>query len=1384
MLETGTVFEGRYEILSLLGTGGFGEVYKARQRSTGQDVAIKLLRAPFVQAPELDQRRRARLRRETDLCAQIHHPNIVRLLDSGETKSGECFIVFAYVPGRTLTQVLKEEGPLTLDETVFLMGQVLDALAAAHNGGVVHRDLKPSNIMLTTTGVRRNAMVLDFGVGAYVSGLHGEAAKLTGTGEMVGTPHYSPPEQIHGGEVTPRSDLYSWGLVFLECLTGQPVMGGSTLPEIILKQIDPEPVQLPAMVASHPLAFVLERVLIKDVEERGVTAHGVLRELERCLAAPARPGGPEPGPASAAKTVVCARVTPSREQRAGAAADGERRQVTAVSCALAVSGGGDADLEAFDAALQALRRLCDDVARRHGVRAIHPLPDRVVLYFGSPAAREDDPRRAVRAAGELARAARELAGRAAGPRPELQVGVHTGLVIARAASAATAEGTLDVVGPAAAIAAHLANAAPLSGVLVSAETRALAGDELAFEPHGEVRVRGLARPVEAFLLGPARAEPRALSSLLTESTGPLVGRQQELALLQERWRLSTGGEGQAVLVTGEPGIGKSRLAVELARWASQAGGLCLECRCAEESQQSPWRPIADMLEPLVGLDPDQSPPQRLERLEQFLTRHGFQLAESVPLFGQLLSIKAGGGGDSPDLLPLKVKEQAFEAVLSLFFALAEHQPLLVVVEDLHWADQTTLEALELLVEEAAEAPMLVLLTARPEFSPESPGWRSPKLLRVPLARLKRDHVVEMMAALAGGAALPERIVDEVVQRTDGVCLFVEEMTRMLLAAEVLGTRGGQTPTARERELDSVPATLQGLLTSRLDLTGEARRTAQLAAVVGREFSGRLLEAISPLDRAMLDDHLRALIDADLIRRKRRQGAPHYVFKHALIRDVAYGSMLKAARRQAHRDIAAAIERELPQLADARPDLLAHHHARAGQEVEAVRFAIKAGAAALKRSAHDEALRLTTSALDWLGAIGDERLRAGLELELNGLIIPAAMAMKGFVAPEAAAAATRTLELGGPEGATPQTFAALYALTMRHHVLSERARAREFGERLVAWAERAGDPGLRGAALPVLAQCCWADGDAARVLELCEQALGLYDPERHARYAFQLGVDSLAYALMTMAGPLWIFGHPDQAVERGRQAVEQGRRLKHAHTLGLALFFLGQVHLFRGERDEVLRITEELEEVCHGREHRLSRGDRQPAHLPPLPEVLSERVSEALCKKFGTQMHLQAFGGILRSWALRDAETLARLLDHQRAVGQTLGMSFYRGLLAEMLVERGAPADALAQVDEGLRHAERTGEQLAIMMLPLFKVPCLLALGRVEDAERCLRDVFAASCAARMLMPALQAGLALHQVLAQTGRAGELGPALRELCDAFDPAAPSPPLLALARGLLG
>ncbi|CAN95336.1 Protein kinase [Sorangium cellulosum So ce56] len=1381
-IASGAVFQERYEIISALRESGFADVYKGRQLATGQPVAIKVMH-PIRGSKSADVARRcARFHQEARFCAQLHHPNIVRLIDAGQTDDGTLYTIFEFVPGQNLAEVLAEEIALDPREARYLMLQVLDALGCAHGQNVVHRDLKPSNIMIVSTGARRNALVLDFGIGAVIAGaMEGVDPKLTPSNEILCTPAYAAPEQLLGQPVSVRSDLYAWGLVFLECLTGRPSITGRSLQEVLFRQASPEPIPIPPALLGHPLGALLRRATLKDMAARVVTASSLLRELEACdvdalsredLVEPARAPRSPPAPSRGAEDAspwrgVASETAPldapSREFRAppsGHAAaetmpspatprrvdapaptepeapalerpDGERRPLTVVCCTFTASGPGlkTTDVEEIDDLLDEQQDACAEIARRHRGRFAGALGDQVLLHFGYPSAQEDDARRAARAALEVvadvaARSAQLTAAR--GVALEVRIGLHTGLVVAGQIHRYTQH-----LGTTPQIAARLSAAAAPGTVVVSGETFRLLRSRFALEPMAPPDLSSVARPLAIYRMGQEIPPPAQDQDIAGRDTEPLIGRSQELDLLLQRWGQVRQGIGQSILVTGGPGIGKSRLTGELVRRLHGERHSCLECRCVPDQRSSALYPLIELLERLIETGRDDAPGRRLARLEALLSRRGFDLPEMVPLLAALLSIPLDGRYSAPLDPPPRQKERTLNALATMLFDMAEEQPVLFVVEDLQWADPTTLEWLGVMIADVPSARLMAVFTARPEFSPP---WSMSGMLQIQLSRLDRSDVEHLVARLAGGRALPGPVLSQVVDRTDGVPLYVEELTRMVLESGALVEEGDHYRLAEPLSALAIPTTLRGLLVARLDRLGRAKETARIAAALGREFCQDVLCAVSALDGEQVQEDLERLMAADLIHRKRRLNNPTYQFKHVLIRDAAYESLSKRSRRKVHAIIARTLEARFPEIVAARPNLLAHHHAAAEQLERAIAYAEIAAERALKRPANaddTEAIVHVTQALGWLPAIADARERALSELRLNSLLILALVRRRGYMPRELEAAVHRCEELSDELGESSMTPPTLWAMFWYHHMRSHRREARAIAERWLDLARRSQDTAQLVSSMVLLGQCSFFEGKLAEARQQLDGGIALYDPRAHREHAFFSGVDVKVWAQYTLAVVLYLMGCPAQALAHGQAAVAWARELDHLNSLGMALLHLAGVYHYAREREQVSAMIDSLLRLT---EHH--------------------------------QLWVTAHCWALRCWTQRDLEQLRQHIETIRDGGQQSGLPYWLSLVAELEAERGQHEAAVEQLAGCLLLAEESGDVYYVAELYRMKGLSLHALGAgaEQESERCLRRSIAVAREQGARTFELRSTVALCQMLVQQARRDEARPLLRQLTD--------------------
>jgi predicted ATPase/class 3 adenylate cyclase len=1087
-------------------------------------------------------------------------------------------------------------------------------------------------------------------------------------------------------------------------------------------------------IENHIDTSVLGYLTDQDLSDLGISSLGHRRKILRAIAELA-----ETAPAKSKPSLI----TQEKPQD-----EAQRRQLTVMFCDLVGSTMLSAQLDPEDLreVIAAYHRCCCELVERNAGFVAKYMGDAVLAYFGYPRADEHDAERSVRAGLALVEAVPKLV-TATGSPLQVRVGISTGVVVVGDLVGSGEAQERAVVGETPNLAARLQAAAAPNTVLISAPTRRLLSGLFEYEDLGALEVKGFAAPVQAYqVVRPSAVESR-FEAMHTPST-PLVGRSEEIDLLMRRWEQAKRSEGCVVLLSGDAGIGKSRIAETIVERLSSEPHTLLRYFCSPHHRDSALYPIIAHLERAAGLRREDTNEQRLDKLEAVLAQGINDLSDVVPLLADLLSIPLSDRYPALGLSPQKRREKTLHAQLAQIEGLSVRQPLLMIFEDVHWSDPSTQEALDLIVDRIASLRVLLIITFRPEFSPAWMGRPHVTLLR--LSRLSPSQGAEVIARVTGGKALPKEIADQIVDRTDGVPLFIEELTKSVLESGLLQEAGDRYalsgPPAVSTALE-VPTTLHASLLARLDRLVSGREVAQIGAAIGRQFSHELISAVAQMPQRQVDDALAQLVSAELIFRRGTPPNTEYTFKHALVQDAAYQTVLRSKRPQYHLQIAHALEEKFPEIAEAQPHTLAHHYTEANIGKKAIPYLRKAGEKAAQRSANVEAVNHFTRALELLKATPESPERFQQELELQLTLGTPLIATKGFASPEVGRVYARARELCQQAGEAPQLFPVLYGLWVFYTARAEHQVARELGEQCMRLAEEARDPALLMEAHHALGVTLLALGQFSSALEHLKQAITIYDQNDYSSLAHVYGQDSGVVCRSHAAWALWFLGHPDQARTLNEQAVTLARGLSHPHpySLAVALDFAAWLHqLFR---------------------------DRQKTQ-----ELAQEAMALSTENEF---VFWILMGMILQGWALTEGDTIAdgiaqvrHGLATYRATGAEIMRPYYLGLLAEVAGKVGRAEEGLSLLTEALDAIEDSRECWWEAELHRLRGELTLARSQPQNpefedqktAEKCFRQALNIASRQGAKSLELRATLSLSRLWQIHGKRAE---ARRKLAEAYD-----------------
>ncbi len=999
---------------------------------------------------------------------------------------------------------------------------------------------------------------------------------------------------------------------------------------------------------------VLPDLTDQDLEKLGVLL-GDRRKMLRAIADLS-----EKNQSKTAESVV---ATPALQPQDAA----ERRQVTVMFSDLVGSTALSARMDPEDLrdVISAYRKCVAENVRCFGGFVSQYVGDGVLAYFGYPEAHEDDADRAVEASLQLVKAVADLK---TGVTLRARVGVATGLVVVGDLIGSGEAQERGIVGETPNLAARLQGIAEPDTVVIAEGTRRLLGNLFEFEDLGAKDLKGISGTVRVFVALRASSAEGRFEALHASSLTPLVGREEELELLLRRWSRSKIGEGQVLRLSGEAGIGKSRLTAALLERIAGEPHTRLRYFCSPQHTNNAFYSIIGQMERAAGLAHDDTPEAKLDKLDAVLARASTSKQDSA-LLAEMLSLPDDGRYPKLDMTPEQRRQKILEALTAQLEVLSRSNPVLMIFEDVQWIDPTSLEALGRTIDRLRTLRVLLLITFRPEFEP--PWMERPYDTALTLNRLGEREIAALIDGVTGDRPLPESVKQDIIERADGIPLFVEEMTKAVLEAESDG-KARQTATTVLPSALAVPASLRASLMARLDRLGAARAVAQVGAAIGREFSHALLTAVVRKPEGELESALDRLIQAGLLFRQGKPPHATYQFKHALVQDAAYETLLREPRRALNARIAETFESQFPQIADSQPQLLARYCTEASLVEKAAHLWGKAGRRSVERSALIEAIDQFTRAVADIASLPTTRALRREQINFQVALITPLLNIKGYAAPETKAATDRARllieqaeALGEPIEDPLLLFSVLYGFWAANYVAFNGEAMRKSATQYLALAE------TKGSIVPLMighrlmgSSLAWT-GDIAEGRAHYDQAIGLYDPAEHRPLATQFGADPRVAALSFRSLALWVLGYPEGALADSEKALSDAREIGQTASLMFALSLASVTHIHCGN---YAAANAQLEEV-------LTFADEKDALFWKAIGISFQGYLFALTGRAAEAIHIVSSG-----------------LAAYRATGTTVWMPLHLSSLAKASADVGQFEDAWRSITEAMSTIEKTKER--------------------------------------------------------------------------------------------
>ena len=1017
--------------------------------------------------------------------------------------------------------------------------------------------------------------------------------------------------------------------------------------------------------------------------------------------------------------------------------DAEFRQITVMFCDLVGSTqlAEKLDPEDLHKLIDTYRGECSSAIRRYGGEVARYFGDGVMAFFGWPHAHEDDAVRAIHAALEIVSGVTKTSGPVA---LACRVGVCSGPVIVGEIGNSTTSWSMDAVGETPNTAARLQTLAAPNTALISESTRRLVSAAFELQDLGLQELKGVTEPLHVYRVLAAKNITSRFDAAHAGSLTPLVGRSTELSLLLDRWRKVKEGDGQVIILSGTPGVGKSRLLHELKSHIQQEPHVLLHHQCSPYHSQSAFFPVIGQIEQAAQLTAREADADKLAKLKAYLPRSTDSSIEPVLLIAKLLSIPAENHLELSGLTPQQIKNRTISTLVDMLLAFSIQGPTLCVFEDAHWLDPSTLELLELIISRINHARVLLIVSCRPEFRP---AWITrANTTMYSLTRLSQIEVKTMVRDLLRGGSMPQALLDQIIEKADGVPLFIEELISSTLSTP-LRTRGNFEHTAQTALL-RVPETLSDALMERLDRVAPSRKLAQIAAVIGREFSHDLLSAASQIEEDDMQSALSLLEKADIIYRVGISPFVRFAFKHVLLRDAIYDSLLRSKRQQIHADIAAILEHDFPELAENQPEVLAFHYQEAGNHQLAIRCWFKSGQRALAHSANVEAIANLRKALRLLNGLPEtpERIKQEIDIQL-ALGIPL-IAVQGYASAETRDAFSRARTLCLRLGNIPEYFQALFGLWGHSWMGGKNDDALRMADEFLSRSRALSDPVLPIVAHRVMGSTLLTVGDFQSSANHFEETIRL-SPSKGSQSLYNLYmVEPQAASLLLLSWDLWFLGYPDQSLSRVSEALALAQELCHPYSIAFAHYMTSVVHLLRGDAARAFESAEKSFDVSQ--EQRFSL------------YVILSRISRG-----------RAIGDLGRLEEARAEITLG--IDEARRNGVGFMLPMMVSWLADIHAKIGESESALSIVEGALASIGDVTGRSWEAELHRQRAQILVALdpSKVSEAESHLKKSIEVARGQNAKSFELRAATSLAELWRTQGRLDEARALLEPVCRWFD-----------------